>query len=233
MSTTRRAAAILRGVPICKAMRVFVLARAPAQSGARSLQAPAGGSRAHRGAGAARHRAAAGAAEGSRPAWRPTSARCSAICGSSKSIVRSRPKRSGSSPPTPRRFPTSSRRTGSGCTTSSSRKPRAVRSCAPASWTSTRWDRAATCDCCSPPPTSDRSDRPRAILSALAKLDADRVATRQRTLAELKRTRAALEQRGRRLATLTAEAAARAERRSTARPSRAARSSATSTPGAI
>jgi murein hydrolase activator len=44
------------------------------------------------------------------------------------------------------------------------------------------------------------------ILSVLAKLDADRVATRQRTLAELKRTRAALEQRGRRLSTLTAEA---------------------------
>ena len=44
------------------------------------------------------------------------------------------------------------------------------------------------------------------ILAALAKLDADRVATRQRTLAELKRTRAALEQRSRRLGTLTAEA---------------------------
>ncbi len=44
------------------------------------------------------------------------------------------------------------------------------------------------------------------ILSALAKLDADRVATRQRTMADLKRTRGALEQRGRRLATLTAEA---------------------------
>jgi septal ring factor EnvC (AmiA/AmiB activator) len=44
------------------------------------------------------------------------------------------------------------------------------------------------------------------ILSALAKLDADRVATRQRTLADLKRTRAALEQRSRHLGTLTAEA---------------------------
>jgi septal ring factor EnvC (AmiA/AmiB activator) len=44
------------------------------------------------------------------------------------------------------------------------------------------------------------------ILSVLAKLDADRVATRQRTLADLKRTRGALEQRSRRLATLTADA---------------------------
>jgi septal ring factor EnvC (AmiA/AmiB activator) len=37
-------------------------------------------------------------------------------------------------------------------------------------------------------------------------MDADRVVTRQKTLAELKRTRAALEQRGRRLGTLKAEA---------------------------
>jgi septal ring factor EnvC (AmiA/AmiB activator) len=44
------------------------------------------------------------------------------------------------------------------------------------------------------------------ILGALAKMDADRVVTRQKTLAELKRTRAALEQRGRRLGTLKAEA---------------------------
>ena len=44
------------------------------------------------------------------------------------------------------------------------------------------------------------------ILSVLAKMDADRVAMRQRTLAELKRTRTVLEQRGRRLSTLTAEA---------------------------
>jgi septal ring factor EnvC (AmiA/AmiB activator) len=44
------------------------------------------------------------------------------------------------------------------------------------------------------------------ILSALAKMDADRVVTRQRTLADLKRTRAALEQRGHRLSALKAEA---------------------------
>jgi septal ring factor EnvC (AmiA/AmiB activator) len=44
------------------------------------------------------------------------------------------------------------------------------------------------------------------ILGALAKLDGERVVMRQRTLAELKRTRAALEQRGRRLNTLRAEA---------------------------
>jgi septal ring factor EnvC (AmiA/AmiB activator) len=44
------------------------------------------------------------------------------------------------------------------------------------------------------------------ILSVLAKMDADRVAARQRTLAELKRTRGALEQRGRRLNTLKADA---------------------------
>jgi septal ring factor EnvC (AmiA/AmiB activator) len=43
------------------------------------------------------------------------------------------------------------------------------------------------------------------ILGVLAKMDGDRVVTRQRTLAELKRTRAALEQRGRRLNTLRAE----------------------------
>jgi murein hydrolase activator len=44
------------------------------------------------------------------------------------------------------------------------------------------------------------------VLSALAKLDADRVATRQRTLADLRRTRTALEQRDRHLKTLKAEA---------------------------
>jgi septal ring factor EnvC (AmiA/AmiB activator) len=44
------------------------------------------------------------------------------------------------------------------------------------------------------------------ILGVLAKLDAERVATRQRTLAELKRTRAALEQRGHRLDALRADA---------------------------
>ena len=44
------------------------------------------------------------------------------------------------------------------------------------------------------------------ILGVLAKMDADRVATRQRTLADLKRARASLEQRGRRLNTLRAEA---------------------------
>jgi septal ring factor EnvC (AmiA/AmiB activator) len=44
------------------------------------------------------------------------------------------------------------------------------------------------------------------ILAALAKLDGDRIVTRQRTLTELKRTRAVLEQRGRRLNTLRAEA---------------------------
>jgi murein hydrolase activator len=44
------------------------------------------------------------------------------------------------------------------------------------------------------------------ILAALAKLDGDRIVSRQRTLAELKKTRAALEQRGRRLNTLKAEA---------------------------
>jgi septal ring factor EnvC (AmiA/AmiB activator) len=44
------------------------------------------------------------------------------------------------------------------------------------------------------------------ILAALAKLDGDRIVSRQRTLAELKKTRAALEQRGRRLNTLRAEA---------------------------
>jgi murein hydrolase activator len=44
------------------------------------------------------------------------------------------------------------------------------------------------------------------ILSALAKMDADRVVTRQRTLAELKQTRTALEQRGRRLSALKADA---------------------------
>ena len=44
------------------------------------------------------------------------------------------------------------------------------------------------------------------VLSALAKMDADRVVTRQRTLAELRRTRAALEQRDRHLKTLRADA---------------------------
>ncbi len=44
------------------------------------------------------------------------------------------------------------------------------------------------------------------ILSVLAKMDADRVAARQRTLAELKRTRGALEQRGQRLNALKADA---------------------------
>jgi septal ring factor EnvC (AmiA/AmiB activator) len=43
------------------------------------------------------------------------------------------------------------------------------------------------------------------ILGVLAKLDAERVATRQHTLAELTRTRAVLEQRGRRLEALRAE----------------------------
>ncbi len=43
------------------------------------------------------------------------------------------------------------------------------------------------------------------ILAALAKLDGDRIVMRQRTLTELKRTRAVLEQRGRRLNTLRAE----------------------------
>jgi septal ring factor EnvC (AmiA/AmiB activator) len=43
------------------------------------------------------------------------------------------------------------------------------------------------------------------ILAVLAKMDAERVLTRQRTLAELKRTRAVLEQRGRRLGALKAE----------------------------
>jgi septal ring factor EnvC (AmiA/AmiB activator) len=44
------------------------------------------------------------------------------------------------------------------------------------------------------------------ILGVLAKLDGERVVLRQRMLAELKKTRAALEQRGRRLNTLRAEA---------------------------
>jgi septal ring factor EnvC (AmiA/AmiB activator) len=44
------------------------------------------------------------------------------------------------------------------------------------------------------------------VLSALAKMDADRVVTRQRTLAELRRTRTALEQRDRHLKTLRADA---------------------------
>ena len=43
------------------------------------------------------------------------------------------------------------------------------------------------------------------ILAVLAKMDGDRIILRQRTLAELKRTRAVLEQRGRRLNTLRAE----------------------------
>ena len=71
------------------------------------------------------------------------------------------------------------------------------------------------------------------ILSALAKLDADRVATHQRTLAELK-THA----RGPRAARQPPDRAdggsrTRAERRSIARPNRAAPSSATSTRAAI
>jgi septal ring factor EnvC (AmiA/AmiB activator) len=44
------------------------------------------------------------------------------------------------------------------------------------------------------------------ILSALAKMDANRVATRQRTLADLKRTRAVLEERGHHLNALRTEA---------------------------
>jgi murein hydrolase activator len=44
------------------------------------------------------------------------------------------------------------------------------------------------------------------ILSALAKMDADRVVTRQRTLADLKRTRAVLEERGHHLSALRTEA---------------------------
>jgi septal ring factor EnvC (AmiA/AmiB activator) len=44
------------------------------------------------------------------------------------------------------------------------------------------------------------------ILATLAKMDGDRIVSRQRTLAELKKTRAALEQRGRRLNTLRVEA---------------------------
>ena len=56
----------------------------------------AGRAPARRGAGAARDRSAAGAAERSRPAGGGRSGRCSAICESWKSIARSRPKSSGS-----------------------------------------------------------------------------------------------------------------------------------------